>query len=134
MESTIVWYAKELVKRDGFLDGQFRPAQWELVEPALCRGKACASLAADSHLPGETFPDYVLCLVEQLKQRGVLYPVLKGTVSGHNDYVLDSFVFDSTHYVVRRSGSQVWFDRLPEELQAIFNTTWVKLKLSAGNG
>jgi hypothetical protein len=118
------WSARELLSKWGFDDGDFHHDAEGIVAPPECVAAQAGMLAEGSHIQGEQYPPYVLCLVEQLRARGVRHIVLDEVRSFHNDTTIASFVYDGVHYVVQR-GDSGWFDTLPAELQRLFEETVV---------
>jgi hypothetical protein len=130
LKNRVQWSACELLKKHGFDDGEFITPYGEQRLPALeCPGDGAPQLGQGSHLSGEDFPEYVLCLVELLRARGLEYIVLREPVGSHNTDIIDSFVYAGRHYIVDSYQWQQWFSSLPEPLQQIFNETKVTVEI-----
>jgi hypothetical protein len=134
MRKHVRWSAQELLTRRGFEGGQFfndyhKHAGALVWPPECCRGDQ-STLGQASHLPGEAFSDFVLCLVELLSSQGLHYIVLKDPDSGSdNPDTIDSFVYHERLYIPDTGNTQKWFATLPPELQHIFVNTTVEVAL-----
>ena len=131
MRKHVRWSAQELLSRHGFEDSQFvidyHHRAGALVSPPECCCGNPYTLGQSSHLPGEAYPDYVLCLVEQLCSQGLHYIVLHDPNSFRdNTHTLDSFVYQDRLYTMN---TPKWFATLLPELQDIFVHTTVEVTL-----
>lgn len=136
MSSTVEWFASEMLSRHGFDDGMFvtRYAKQGgfIVSPARCLFDGLSGLGQGSYDPRDDYPDYVLCLVELLRQQGLQYVVLQDPEEGtHNTDMLQSFVFQDHLYCVDRGAHM--FGLLPRDLRSIFATTSVTVEIPTEN-
>lgn len=99
------------------------------MSPSECAGRAHATMGQGAFAEGDDYPDYVLCLVDELRARSVGYIVLQDPeVGSHNVDTIQSFVWRGKLYVVMPRDSN-WITMIPDEVRQTFQEAAVTVQI-----